>query len=204
MYPWPVVGVMRGGRGLRSRFFNPELCHMTGHLLFGCGWKPRYGIQITFSDAEFYNTTNMRDPYTRGFLENLYLRPMCSVCPFTSTIRTSDISIGDFWGIEKYFPELDDNRGISAILVNTPNGREIFDRSQLGLITRPSELTQVLQASLSHPSIPSSHRRDFFADLDRISFRKLQRLYILGFRPYIRNYIGRYKKWLQIAVHGSC
>ena len=22
--------------------FNPELCHMTGHLLFGCGWKPRY------------------------------------------------------------------------------------------------------------------------------------------------------------------
>ena len=34
MCPWPVAGVMRGGCGLRSRLFNPELCHMTGHLPF--------------------------------------------------------------------------------------------------------------------------------------------------------------------------
>jgi hypothetical protein len=39
-------GVMRGGRGLRSRFSILNYATMTGHLLylFGCGWKPRYEI----------------------------------------------------------------------------------------------------------------------------------------------------------------
>jgi hypothetical protein len=39
-------GVMRGGRGLRSRFSILNYATMTGHLLylFGCGWKPRYEL----------------------------------------------------------------------------------------------------------------------------------------------------------------
>jgi coenzyme F420-reducing hydrogenase beta subunit len=162
------------------------------------GWRS-YGIQITFSNGEIVNTTNQQDPFTIGFLENLYLRPMCSVCPFTSVHRPADITIGDFWGIEKYMPELDDDKGISAILVNTPKGRRIFERCQPGLLTRPAEVFQVLQPSLISPSIPSAFRSAFFADLDQLSFSDLQHTYISGFIPTVRRKICRLKQRIKKA-----
>ena len=164
------------------------------------GWRP-YGIHIEFSDGKVYNTTSMLEPFTRGFLESLYLRPICSVCPYTSTTRTADVSIGDFWGIDKYLPELDDNKGISTVLVNTQKGREIFESCRSELFIQPCGLKQALQGALSNPSIPSSHRPAFFADLDRLPFRKLQRKYILGFKQYTRYYAGHLKNRLLNAFH---
>jgi coenzyme F420-reducing hydrogenase beta subunit len=156
------------------------------------GWRS-YGIQITFSTGEVLNKTNQQDPYTLGFLENLYLRPICSICPFTTLHRPGDITIGDFWGIEKYMPELDDNKGISAILVNTPKGRRLFEDIQNEMLTRPSDVSQVLQQSLVSPSIPSSQRAAFFTDLDRLPFSDVQRIYISGLLPTVRRRIIQLK-----------
>ena len=156
------------------------------------GWHS-YGIQITFANGKIINTTNQQDPYTIGFLDNLFLRPICSICPYTSLHRHADITIGDFWGIEKYMPELNDNKGVSAILVNTAKGSRLFEGCQSLILTRQSEVQQVIQPSLVSPSIPSSHRASFFADLDRLSFGDVQRIYISGFLPTIRRKIIQYK-----------
>jgi len=164
------------------------------------GWRP-YGIQVEFSNGEVRNTPDMLDPYTRGFLENLYLRPICSVCPFASVTRVADVSIGDFWGIAKYHPELDDNRGISTVLVNTPKGQELFGHCQQELFTRSCALEHVSQGALRGPSIASSHRGDFFADLSVLPFGKLQRKYMLSTAKYVRYCLGRLKNQLLDALN---
>lgn len=167
------------------------------------GWRP-YGIKIEFSDGKSYNTPGTLDPFTIGFLGNVYLRPICAVCPFTTTTRIADTSIGDFWGINKYYPELDDNKGISTILINTPKGKRLFEYSQSRLFTTPCDLEQAKQSALCRPSVVSHSRSAFFSDLDRLPFRKLQYRHIFGFREAIRYYVRHLKNWLLNKFNVIC
>ena len=36
------------------------------------------------------------------------------------------MTLGDFWGVEKIVPELDDDKGTSVILIQTEQGREVL------------------------------------------------------------------------------
>ena len=58
----------------------------------------------------------------KGFLANLYLRPSCYACAARSGKSGSDISIADFWGVQNYYPDFDDDKGVGLILVNTDKG----------------------------------------------------------------------------------
>lgn len=61
-----------------------------------------------------------------GFLKNLYIRPSCKSCPAKLGRSGSDLSIGDCWGIQNIMPELDDDKGINIVLINTPKGKEFY------------------------------------------------------------------------------
>lgn len=63
--------------------------------------------------------------FMRGFLGDLYLRPSCYACPVKSFRSGSDLTLGDFWGIEEVLPEWDDNRGVSAVFVHSEKGKEV-------------------------------------------------------------------------------
>lgn len=65
----------------------------------------------------------MDDPYMKGFLRDLYNRPSCTDCP-AKTGGYADLTLGDFWGIEKILPELDDDKGTSVVLVQTEQGKQ--------------------------------------------------------------------------------
>ena len=62
-----------------------------------------------------------------GFLKNLYLRPSCKSCPAKLGRSGSDLSIGDCWGIQNIMPEIDDDKGINIVLINTPKGKEFYE-----------------------------------------------------------------------------
>lgn len=80
------------------------------------GWK-NFSVTIETSAGErsevFYN-----EKYMRGFLGNAFLRPSCYNCGFRSGHSGSDFTIGDFWGIDKLRPEMDDDKGLSLVIVN--------------------------------------------------------------------------------------
>ena len=65
--------------------------------------------------------------YSKAFLGNLSLRPSCYNCHSKSVERQSDITLADFWGIEKICPEFFDNKGTSLVLINSPKGKKLFD-----------------------------------------------------------------------------
>lgn len=55
--------------------------------------------------------------YYKPFIDNLMLRKSCYTCQ-RSEFSVADFTIGDFWDINKFKPELDDNKGISCVRVN--------------------------------------------------------------------------------------
>ncbi len=70
------------------------------------------------------------NPFTKGFIENLFLRPSCYQCSFKGINRCSDITLGDFWGIEQFYPDFGDQYGISAVIIHSEKGEEYFKRIQ--------------------------------------------------------------------------
>lgn len=52
-------------------------------------------------------------------------RESCFSCQYKKEDRVSDITIGDFWGLDN--TEWDDNRGTSAVFINTTKGRKLFN-----------------------------------------------------------------------------
>ena len=73
---------------------------------------------------KLYYTTPSLSYYYNNFLSGKIFRENCYACMFAQPERQSDITIGDFWGYEGELPQ---DKGISAILIQTAKGKELFD-----------------------------------------------------------------------------
>lgn len=98
------------------------------------GWE-KYSFALTLSttnDRGVENTVLFSEPlgenyYLKGFLSNLYLRSSCYHCQIKSWKSGSDITIADAWGVGNVYPELNDDRGCSLIVILTSVGQRYFD-----------------------------------------------------------------------------
>lgn len=66
------------------------------------------------------------DPYYYSFLQGITYRESCYTCKYSSMNRVSDITIGDFWGIEQLDSRLNNPNGVSAVIINTNKGEAVF------------------------------------------------------------------------------
>lgn len=92
------------------------------------GWK-NYSFSYLQEDADGVHLRRMlstKNLFMRGFLADLYLRPSCYHCPAKKQKSGSDITIGDFWGISRTYPQFDDDKGVSAVLINTAKGKSLW------------------------------------------------------------------------------
>ena len=89
------------------------------------GWK-KYRVVVD-GETNIINEPFYNNLFMRGFLSDVYLRPSCYLCPAKSGRSHSDITLGDFWGIEKNLPVFDDDRGVSICLLNTDRGIDEFN-----------------------------------------------------------------------------
>ena len=87
------------------------------------GWK-NYSFVIKNKDGSVYSELGSKNTFMRGFLADLYTRPSCTACPTKQLKSGSDITLGDFWGIDTLKPTLDDDKGLSAVVINTTKGRD--------------------------------------------------------------------------------
>ena len=61
------------------------------------------------------------DWYMKAFLANASLRPSCLACLFKRRCG-SDVTVGDYWGVQTQHPEVPTDGGVSAVICNTDRG----------------------------------------------------------------------------------
>lgn len=105
-----------GGRPISVNFRNKRR-----------GWKRLY-MEVRFDNGKRHYIYSGYDRYEGMFLNNLSLRPSCYECKFTRTERYGDITLGDFWGIGKKYPQWDDDKGISVVMLNTEKGAAVYEQ----------------------------------------------------------------------------
>lgn len=117
-----------------------------------------------------------------GVFKNLFyghniLRPCCYECPFKSIMHPGDITIADYWGIEKAAPEFDDNKGVSLVLVNNEKGMSAFEAIKETIMWKKTRIEDSMQPPLKAPFPKPVAREQFWWDLKNKSFDYVARKY---------------------------
>lgn len=120
-------------------------------------WK-KYNVK--FSGGRPISEKAADNKFMKVFLADLALRPSCYQCPAKPLKSGSDIILGDFWGIEKIDPTIDDDKGLSLLLIKTDRGKVILN--DLQFFTKEESYNEALKFN---PSIERSVNKPPYRDL---------------------------------------
>lgn len=130
------------------------------------------------------------DIYAKFYASGNCMRESCHKCKYANYNRNSDITIGDFWGIEKYHPEVDDNKGISLLMVNSKKGAEIFKNIRNEIEFFESNEKEVSQPQLNYPFSKVDTYDEFWKDYHNHKFKYIVFKYGRGgYKGIIKNYV---------------
>ncbi len=89
------------------------------------GWE-NCSLTAHFDDGQKISLLKGQDPYFRLYLANLILSEDCYTCRFKHK-TAADLSLGDFWGIKNYLPDLDYSKGVSLVYSHSLQGQAMLD-----------------------------------------------------------------------------
>lgn len=104
------------------------------------------------------------------FYGHIILRPSCFECPYKSVMHPSDITIADYWGIEKAAPEFDDDRGVSLVLINNNKGEKKFSSIKSQIKYKATKIEDSLQPPLESAFPEPENREQFWEDFNKKDF----------------------------------
>ena len=112
------------------------------------GWLS-LGIGIKFRNGREYFRKGKDDLWVRGYVqESLFTRPSCHSCKYKSLPRISDITIGDFWGIQGMKKE-ELFKGISLVMINSDRGEDLFNEIKEDIFFEKRDLDDLLEGNIS-------------------------------------------------------
>ncbi len=151
------------------------------------GWSHPY-FTVTFDRGGAYSEDFNRTAYGRGFGMQLFLRPACARCRYTSVRRPADFTLADYWGLDpKLELPTERDKGVSMVLVNSAKGRAVFDvlAPRFGALERPLEEAVAGNPRLASPLKANPRRAAFFAAFAALPFDQVeQRFLALPSLPY--------------------
>lgn len=138
-------------------------------------------------DKRHFSYPLSKNLYMIGFLKGLYYRDSCYTCRYAQGNRGGDITLGDFWGLNKNVKQsLNSPGGISVALINSAKGKELFEHITAGITytARPIEEAIAGNKQLRSPS-KKHFLNGFFKELYRIiGFNKSASICLIGERLF--------------------
>lgn len=149
----------------------------------------KYGIRNIIKDGGWNNYTygmKLNDTYipcNKNKFMLLYAkdyanRPSCYKC-VSKEKKQSDITLGDFWGIEKLDPQMTDNKGTSIVITRTEKGQKLFEKFKKDMIWKEVTYEEGVRKNPSEykSSLKPEKRMDFFNDMELLKFDELYEKY---------------------------
>lgn len=134
-------------------------------------WK-NFTAKVIFSDGTYDLIHSDESSFYDMFLNCEIYRDSCYNCKYANEQRNSDITLGDYWGIENVHSSyltknggyLDDTLGVSTVLINSDKGHYLFQNCNFDLVKYPSNIENVKKCNkqLNEPSKPGSNRTKIF------------------------------------------
>ena len=163
------------------------------------GWKsPTAFVKINGKEVSISD-------YVKVFYNRCALRPSCHECPYATTERKTDLTIGDFWHIEQTIPDFYDPNGNSLFLIHTDHGEKLFESIKDDLDYCLSDTKQCWQKNLEAPTPVSGYRQGFWEDYQRKGIDFIMRKYgRLPFKTRVKNKIAKIIRGVLTSNSISC
>lgn len=152
------------------------------------GW----GLDAKYEYLKKSKHKTQRLYYKLSSFYNYYLkastyRENCYYCKYACPSRIGDITLGDFWGVEKNQPDclrenggiFDEKKGISFCLVNSQRGAELFEKisSKINYIDSDFETISMQNGNLlKTTSLPQS-RNEIMELYNQMGYEAVDQLY---------------------------
>lgn len=140
-----------------------------------------FGTKLKFHGKKDIFQFSFENPFFRLFNSNLCLRPSCYKCKVKGKNTKADISLGDFWHIDEIYPNLDDGKGISLVLLCTKKGKQLFDSISDEMNVFYDKIDYNIACKCNQAIVnsmdESNRRTEFFNDLSIMKFEELEKKY---------------------------
>ena len=162
------------------------------------GWHG-YNVRVDFSDGTYYLNNKYSNEYAELYFSSLIMRTSCLTCPYTTLKRVGDITMADFWGIEKLDKSFDDNYGVSCVLINSLKGELLLSNIQDKILYKEFPLDCCIQPNMKSPVCLSIEADKFKRDYKLYGFAFCAKKYsksskIVSFRRNLSRGIRKIKK----------
>lgn len=140
-------------------------------------WE-RFGLEQSTTEKNIYEDRT-DNSYMQFFLKNYCLRLSCYDCKAKKS-RASDITIGDFWGIDAVLPEMNDGKGSSLVIVRSAKGMELLENIAECIRMRECEYSAAIKknsAELKSVAMPPQ-RDSILKDMNTMEFSELECKYL--------------------------
>lgn len=159
--------------------------------------KSGHQVKIQYKNSPEYTAHFAKDVYILAFLQDINLRKSCYNCTNKNFASGSDITIGDFWGVDLTDSILKDEKGVSMVVVNTPKGSEWFEKVRSKVTWDESTYEDVLKGN---PSIIKNAKNNplrerYLKDSNGLNIKKLADKYCgSSYAAKFRRLIARCRK----------
>lgn len=125
--------------------------------------KKNSRLTLYSNSKVIYSVRNKQDYYFNAYYKGMISRSNCYQCQYAEPERCSDITIGDFWGLDRSSLINDYSGRISVVLINTENGRRFWEnaKDKICFEVRPIEEAVKGNAQLNRPSVCHPERELF-------------------------------------------
>ena len=177
-----------------------------------------WGLKGTAIYKDTGNNIKQKDIYGRlstyykMFLYGEIYRENCYSCKYAGKNRVGDITIGDYWGIEKVHPEyvirnngiFETKKGVSCIIVNSQNGEKLIkkygenimlEKTYFDLVAKNNgQLNKPVVMPKSRSTILKIYENDGYAGVDKYIKKKqgLKRpLYYIYYKLNLKKFMKK-------------
>lgn len=163
-----------------------------------------FGIKRIDSDRKTMYVSKDKDPYMLMFLRDYCLRPSCYEC-VAKQHKLSDLTIADFWGINKVLPEMNDGKGVSLVILRTNKGSELFDCIKPDIVCQKVSYEDGVKGNFAEyrSAKRPEERNYFFNDMASMSFDELKAKYAVPIRISLKSKVKRSIKKLILKTPAS-
>ena len=131
------------------------------------GWNSS-SMKINFSDGSQYIDRVKKEIFFIGFGKSIFNRNSCYNCKFRIQNTKADITLADFWGIDKQNDsDFSDNKGVSLVITHNTAGENALSRIRGQVCIKQRTLDEAVQHNprLVSSVIEPSGRKSFFDDM---------------------------------------
>lgn len=123
----------------------------------------------------------------KHFFNGEISRECCYHCPYAQKQRVGDVTVGDYWGIEQYNPELlvehggtiNSRKGVSCLLINTEQGQQLIEKYGSKIESYPVEFSNIAQVNtqLNQPAKHTDLRNKIFEKYKSNGYARVESMF---------------------------